>query len=456
MDFLKNSSSEENGRGPVGENETENQGNESTIKYSEYLKVVNILEGEMKGIKGFIEILPVGIMIVDEDKNIVHINRSLEKKIKKSKRKVIGKKGGEGLGCYNSQNNPCGEGRLCETCPLKNTVESVLKTGVPIYDMEVNPRFIIDDVVTSFWLRITVSSIIIENKKYAFIIMEDIDNEKRNIQLENEVTESEKKLIELMRYDHKRNEFFANVTHEFKTPLNIILSTIQLLNDMNTENKAFLKYNNIMRQNCYRLLKLINNLIDIARIESGFFDINLKNQNIVAIVEDTTLSTVEYARMKGIKLVFDTDIEERIIACDAEKIERIILNLLSNAIKYTKDNGNIHVHLYEKDHRLILSVKDSGIGIPPEMASEIFKIFRQVDTSFRRNNEGSGIGLFIVKTIVKLHGGNLKVKSQVNQGSEFIIEFPIRVICTEEETYEAYSTYEHNKEKSTIEFSNIK
>ncbi len=452
MNFLHNSSNENRKGGKLLFNEYPCCDREQ--EYTDYLNVVYALENQVTGISSFFECIPIGIMIINEDKIIVDVNKVLENKTKKDKKDFIGKKTGEGLGCYNSISKGCEKSKVCNICPLKNSIESVLINGKTISDVEINSYFVIRKNIVNQWVRVNISRLEVNKRKYAVIMIEDIYKEKRNIHLENRVIENEKKLIEMIKHDRKRNEFFANVTHEFKTPLNIILSTIQLLNDLNSGNEVLLRYNKVMKQNCYRLLKLINNLIDIAKIESGFFDLNLRNQNIVAIIEETTLSTVEYAKVKDITMIFDTDIEERIIACDPEKIERIILNLLSNAIKYTKVNGTIKVNIYEKRNCIFISVKDSGIGIPPEMSDEIFKIFRQVDTSFKRNNEGSGIGLFIVKTIVDLHGGELKINSKEGEGSEFIIELPIKIL-PDDDKEEGY-TYEHNQERSTIEFSNIK
>ena len=139
------------------------------------------------------------------------------------------------------------------------------------------------------------------------------------------------------------------------------------------------KHINIMKQNCYRLLRLVNNLIDITKIDSGFIELNLQNKNIVEIIENITLSTVEYAESKSRTIIFDTDVEEKIIAFDPEQMERIILNLISNAVKFTKPNDKIEVKIYDGLDNIIISVEDTGIGIPKEKQEMIFERFRQVD-----------------------------------------------------------------------------
>ncbi|MBA8982893.1 sensor histidine kinase [Clostridium saccharobutylicum] len=144
------------------------------------------------------------------------------------------------------------------------------------------------------------------------------------------------------------------------------------------------------------------------------------------------------------------------MACDADKIERIILNLLSNAIKFTPSGGNILINIHDKGSSIIVSVKDNGTGIPLDKQEYIFKRFIQVDKSLSRNREGSGIGLSLVKSLVELHKGNIKLISTYGEGSEFIMEFPISVLPSNEKTIldENLNT-QTSIEMINIEFSDI-
>lgn len=233
------------------------------------------------------------------------------------------------------------------------------------------------------------------------------------------------------------NEFmikqFSVLSHELRTPLNIIYSTVQLLESCYRENtnmheaKMFFKYYDIMKQNCYRLTKLISNIVDMNKIDLGLVNANLVNNNIVNIVENITLSVVGYAELKNISVVFDTEVEEKTILCDQDKIERIMLNLLSNSIKFTKPGGSINVNIYDGENYITISVKDSGIGIPQNMLDKIFNTFTRVDNSLTRNVEGCGIGLAIVKSLVEMHGGKVTVMSKVDIGSEFVVKLPTNV-----------------------------
>ncbi|WP_155273905.1 GAF domain-containing sensor histidine kinase, partial [Clostridium novyi] len=282
-----------------------------------------------------------------------------------------------------------------------------------------------------------------------------------NKELKNTVNERTKLLNESLKYEEMRTEFFANISHELRTPLNVIFSGYQMLNvllqneDLENRDKVN-KYMGTMKQNCYRLVRLINNLIDITKIDSGFFKLNMINVNIVNIVETITLSVAQYIESKGINLIFDTFIEEKIMACDVDKIERIMLNLLSNAVKFTNKGGNIFVTMKEEGNNIVISVKDDGIGIPKKKQSIIFDRFIQVDKSLSRNREGSGIGLALVKSIVELHDGNITLKSKLGRGSEFIIKLPCKVLEKQNKSAKKYTNANSNKiEKIMIEFSDI-
>ena len=299
-----------------------------------------------------------------------------------------------------------------------------------------------------------------KEKEYIIIIFKDVQSiSDENI---NSMKNQIKILEENLAIESMKNEFFANLSHEFKTPLNIILGTMQLINKNIEKNNIFYdenfnlkKYNHVIKQNSYRLLKLVNNLVDITRIDAGYYNIKRTNQNIVEIVEDITMSISQYAEEKGINLIFDTDEEEIIIGCDPDKIERIILNLLSNAIKYTDYGGEIKVSINLKKDKVYISVKDNGVGISEEGIKTVFERFVQDSNGIDRRCEGSGIGLSLVKSLVEMHGGSISVNSKINEGSEFKFELPNKKVV-EDKTNTNIREASHSKiEKCDIEFSDI-
>lgn len=264
------------------------------------------------------------------------------------------------------------------------------------------------------------------------------------------------------RYDQiqLKVDFISNIFHELKTPLNVILGTIQLLNrccDLgNISNEDLKKYMNIMEQNCYRMIRLVNNLLDINKINAGYYKLRLGNYDIVNIVKSITYSVVDYIESKKIELVFNTSLKSKIIACDPDKMERIILNLLSNAVKFTNPGGKITVCLYENKERVIISIKDTGIGIPEDKLTSIFERYNQIEGINREDNEGTGIGLALVKSLVEMHNGNIRANSKVGVGTEFIIELPSITINVDDYTRMKDIDIKHNRiEKINIEFSDI-
>lgn len=260
-------------------------------------------------------------------------------------------------------------------------------------------------------------------------------------------------------YEEKiRNEFFANISHELRTPINVIYSAVQLEDKYIDilDKDQILKYNKTIKQNCFRLIKITNNIIDITRLETGFFNPICKVENIVNLIEDITLSIISYAHMKNIKVTFDTEEEEVFVKCDSILIERIILNLLSNAVKYGKDSGSIEVGIRKEDEGMIrISIKDDGIGIPKNLQDKVFERFQRVDNGFSRSKEGSGIGLSIVKSLVELQGGTIELNSDINEGTEFIIKFKTEDVTQIMYEGNALSDESNIIDKVDVEFSDI-
>ncbi|GAA0179346.1 hypothetical protein SH2C18_22340 [Clostridium sediminicola] len=285
----------------------------------------------------------------------------------------------------------------------------------------------------------------------------------RRKKAEKGLKDAEKRKIllkQMEKYEKLRSEFFANISHELRTPINVITSALQYI-DMVYENGKFeenkdkvFRYRDSMYQNCYRLLRLINNLIDITKIDSGYLEISKHNYNIVNVVEEVTMSVFSLVESKGINLVFDTDFEEKIMAIDPDMIERIVLNLLSNAVKFTDKGGTITVFMHDKGDEIEISVKDSGIGIPKEKLNLVFQRFVQVEETLERNKEGSGIGLSLVKSLVNLHNGEIRVESEFNNGADFIVQLPV-LINDGEECADISFVKELNTEKVNIEFSEV-
>lgn len=282
-----------------------------------------------------------------------------------------------------------------------------------------------------------------------------------NIRLQEQAEELKRAKDIAEAANEAKDMFLANISHELRTPLNILLGATQITkyhleNDKVIDREKIGIRLNTQIQNCYRLIRLVNNLIDITKIDSSNFPLNLSNCNIVEVVESIVTSVVEYAELKNIKIVFDTEVEEVIFACDLDAIERIILNLISNAIKFTPRDGDIFVNIRTIDDSIQIRVKDSGIGIPEDEKKMIFERFKQVDNLLTRTSEGSGIGLNLVKSLVEMHGGTVRVNSEYKKGSEFIVEIPIRKMSIDQISKNSPNNILNNViSKIDVEFSDI-
>jgi two-component system, cell cycle sensor histidine kinase PleC len=298
-------------------------------------------------------------------------------------------------------------------------------------------------------------NILIKDEKDRVIDAQQLELEKQKSLLYN-MTALYNQSIE---YDRLKSEFFSNISHELKTPLTVILGAIQLIekgyfHELNRRKSD--KHNRTIKQNCYRLIRLLNNILDMNKLDSGFIKICPVNCNIVYLIEEITQSVAPFAEQKGVLLEFDTESEEIITGVDVDKIERIILNLLSNSIKFTPSGGKVSVTLKTISKKIFISVKDTGLGIPSDMQKSIFERFKQIGSTLTKDFEGTGIGLSLVKSFVELHNGTITVISEVNKGSEFIIELPITLASTDSEN-QVVEPKIHNKiiEAINIEFSDI-
>ncbi len=265
-------------------------------------------------------------------------------------------------------------------------------------------------------------------------ILRHLVNQK-TMKLNNQLEENKRLSRELIENEKFKNNYFVNLSHELRTPINVIVSTVQLINSFiknkNMSYEKFSQYMDIISKSCDNLLKIINDIIDSSKIETGKYKIHKKNNDIVYIVEEAALNMSKFIEEKGLSLTIDPDMEELIISCDETEIERCIINLLGNAVKFTEEGGEIRVYIKEIEDNIEITIEDTGIGISQEDQEFIFKRFSQVENSGSIKVSSSGIGLTLVKYIVELHGGYVRLESELNRGSKFTIGIPNLVENTE-------------------------
>ncbi|RME40977.1 MAG: response regulator [Planctomycetota bacterium] len=245
-----------------------------------------------------------------------------------------------------------------------------------------------------------------------------------------ELTESKRRLQEsyerLKENDRLKTEFFSNISHELRTPLTLILAPVENMREerlgaLNAEQRRAL---DVVQRNTVRLLNLINDLLDFAKIDAGKVSLNPEPVDLNELVMDLVSSASLLAQDRGIALDFSPDETIPPAMLDRTKIEKVVVNLVSNALKFTSEGGRIGLETRYQNDQLTLIVSDTGIGIAPKDHALVFQRFVQVDGSLSRRYEGTGLGLPMVKEFVELHGGRVSLESELGQGACFTVTLP--------------------------------
>ncbi|GEQ18893.1 sensor histidine kinase [Clostridium butyricum] len=271
------------------------------------------------------------------------------------------------------------------------------------------------------------------------------------------------KYRQALEIENLKTEFFLGLSHEIRTPLNIIITSIHSIDDILKTHECeryrdrIIKSLNYIKQNSNRMLRLINNISDVKKLDHMCYDVNYTNCNIVEVIEGIVISVSDYIKVSQRNIIFDTEEEEIIIACDLDKIERIMLNLLSNAIKYSDENTDIlvKIRLSEKKDEIIVSVWDDGVAIEKKDSIRIFDKFVQLDKLLNRPCEGTGIGLFLVKSLLEIQGGRVWVNNEVIKGAEIDFSLPVRTVEEKEDKHNITTSPQDKVEIYNVEFSDI-
>jgi len=249
----------------------------------------------------------------------------------------------------------------------------------------------------------------------------------------------QREAAQLRKLDTLKSQLYTNITHEFRTPLTVIMGMVDEIisrlkpGDINRFEESL----NMIKRSGGNLLHLVSQMLDLSKMESGKLEIQPVQADVIPYLQYITESFQSLADSKGIKLVFYNEIEEVIMDHDPDKLFNIISNLLSNAIKFTPSGGKVIFHVNQSNEtssgKLILKIKDTGIGIPAKELPYIFDRFYQVDSSSTHPGEGTGIGLSLTKELVELMKGEIKVKSQPGEGCEFTVSLPVTQNAPEQE-----------------------
>lgn len=228
--------------------------------------------------------------------------------------------------------------------------------------------------------------------------------------------------------NRKKSEFLAMISHELRTPLNAVIGFSEMLvngmggRSLNEKEQRYL-HNILISGN--HLLELINELLDVSKVEANRMELSLEQVELKPLLEHSRMTVEELAKKKNVQLVFDIQPEIGSIQADPLRLKQILFNLLSNAIKFNHEGGRVTIKMFPEEQWLVCAIQDTGIGIPKDKWSELFQPFSQLDTSYARREEGTGLGLALTKHLVELHGGTITVESEVDIGSTFTFRLPI-------------------------------
>ena len=353
----------------------------------------------------------------------------------------------------------------------KGIVGSVAQTGIAeiVSDVSVDPRYIVDDQPRLSELAVPL---LVNNKVIGVIDSEHPDRNFYNqshldalntiasicaskisqAQADEKIKkarEAQFEAAQIKKVDQMKSRFFANISHEFRTPLHLILAPLQKKQNVISKSEI-----DLMTRNAKRLLRLVNQLMDLAKMEGGLLKPELKDIAVFGFVKEIAKSFVPLAEAKAITYHIDIPERDLVVQLDPDKLDKIVYNLLSNAFKFTPQSGTVSIQVAIDHHNeILLTVSDNGIGIPHHLRAKIFNRFYQVDASQTRQYEGTGIGLAIAKELVELFKGTITVNSVLGEGSTFNVNLPtypplereteipesIRTEVIERETYHAES-----------------
>ena len=240
----------------------------------------------------------------------------------------------------------------------------------------------------------------------------------RRIRIKQELAMSKFETDKLQEVDKLKTKFFTNISHEFRTPLTLIQAPAKVIIDKSKD--LDIKDNaNLIYRNAIKLNGLVNQLLDLAKLEAGEMTLKVNETDLIALLKDIIISFTPFAERKKIKFTFNSKEDELYVYLDKDKIQKIIYNILSNAFKFTAEGGEINVNVLKGNNDVMIKISDTGIGIPSNRIDKIFDRFYQVDDTHTREHEGTGIGLALTKELVDLHKGKIEVESKEGEGSTF-------------------------------------
>jgi signal transduction histidine kinase len=373
-----------------------------------------LIEQKRKNLEAIFDSIPVGLLLIDENLVIVRVNNAIRKLLKKDYSEIINRRIGDAFDCatLKMDSKGCGLCAPCAGCPITQNIKSVFQTDCPVREFEFQSAMHFIDRPNKPWLSMNIELIILEDKKYVVVCLDDISAKKQ----------AEDKLLENMEL---KAQFISTVSHELRTPLMAIKEGINIVMEgiagkLKPKQKEFLE---LSKRNVDRLSMLINDVLDFQKLESGRMKFELSPNDAAKTIREAADTMKLFADKHKVKLCVNlaSDIGQAMF--DHNRIIQVLTNLLSNAIKFTPQDGNVTLQASRQNNEIIITITDTGMGIPKDDLPKIFERFYRVKRP-GKEIPGTGLGLPIVAQIITQHQGRILVDSEVGKGSTFTIYLP--------------------------------
>ncbi|GAB4134976.1 MAG: hypothetical protein Kow0040_19300 [Thermogutta sp.] len=384
------------------------------------------LEGET--LRAILDAAPAAMILLAENGAVEHINRVAERLVGLDQAEWLGRQPGDGLCCIHAAAAPggCGTGDACKDCPIRNALNTALKTSTPVYDWEVERELTIHGERHCFWFSLSAVPVALGRDRRVLLVLTNITQRKS---AEEELRRTAEALAAAKEAADQANRaksaFLANMSHEIRSPMNAILGFAEILAG-SLSDPAQLDAVDSIRRNGQYLLQLINDILDLSKVEAGKMTISRQPVATAELIGDVLALMRVPASGKNLKLSVEVrDAFPETIHSDPIRLRQILINLLANAIKFT-EVGEVALTVGLKSDaagppRLVFEVRDTGIGMTPEQMSRIFQPFSQGDDSTSRRFGGTGLGLVISRRLARLLGGDISVQSEPRKGSCFTV-----------------------------------
>ena len=363
------------------------------------------------------------LFIVDQQARVENVNDSFSVLFQKREEQILGELCGNAIGCVFAveENQQCGKSTYCDKCRLRKDILKTMSQKVPTYRNKLSRDFYGNGLKETKHFLYSTKFIQFHGKSYTLIIVDDhteLENHKKKLEEQNET---------LRGLNEQKSKFLGIAAHDLRNPIGAINSFSSILmesgDDLSKEEKN--EFLGLIKKSSKFSLQLLNELLDISKIELGKLELDIKQHDIEEIIRNTIKINKVFARKKDICIDFIPDLNLNLVSIDKSKIEQVLNNLLSNAIKYSNPETVILVSVINENSSLKISVKDQGVGIPEKELKKLFTEFGKTSAKTTANESSTGLGLAIAKKIIIGHGGDISVNSKLGEGSEFLFTLPL-------------------------------